>query len=391
MPKSTGKAATGKPAKPRPDFPLFPHATGRWAKKVKGKLVYFGRVSDDTSGQAALEKWLDQKDDLLAGRAPRAKSDGLTLGELVNRFLTAKEMRVESGEIVRRTFEDYRDVATRLVSYFGKGRAVDDLRSEDFEAFRATITKTRGPVALGNDIARVRICFKWGYDAGILDKPMRYGQAFAKPSKRVLRREKVDRGVRMFEATQIRAMIEKATIPLRTMILLGINCGLGNNDCALLPLSALDLKAAWLRWPRPKTGIDRRCPLWPETVAALKLAIAERPTPKDEANAGLVFVTAKGKSWSKDKADNPISKEFRKLLIELGQHELGNGFYSLRRSFETVAGGSRDQIAVDHIMGHAPQSSDMSAVYRQRIEDERLQAVVKHVRAWLFPPKRRAK
>jgi hypothetical protein len=35
-------------------------------------------------------------------------------------------------------------------------------------------------------------------------------------------------------------------------------------------------------------------------------------------------------------------------------------------------------------MGHAPGNSDMSAVYRQRVSDARLQAVVAHVHSWLF-------
>jgi hypothetical protein len=35
-------------------------------------------------------------------------------------------------------------------------------------------------------------------------------------------------------------------------------------------------------------------------------------------------------------------------------------------------------------MGHAAASSDMAAVYRERVDDDRLKAVTDHVHAWLF-------
>ncbi len=46
------------------------------------------------------------------------------------------------------------------------------------------------------------------------------------------------------------------------------------------------------------------------------------------------------------------------------------------------AGESRDQVAVDAIMGHSRE--DMASVYRERIGDDRLRAVAEHVRQWLL-------
>src|SRR6478752_7170406 len=95
---SNSAADVGKPAKPYPDFPLFPHATRRWAKKIRGQMVYFGPWSDP---DGALAKYLAEKDDLHAGRKPKdqAGAGGVTVRDLCNKFLNFKQTLVNSGEL----------------------------------------------------------------------------------------------------------------------------------------------------------------------------------------------------------------------------------------------------------------------------------------------------
>jgi integrase len=380
MPHPTRQRLKDKPAKPYPDFPLFPHATKRWAKKIRGKLAYFGPWEDP---DGALKKYQEQRDDLHAGRKPRTADDGLDVRDLLNRFLTAKRHLLDTSEITQRTFDDYHTSCARVGASFGLSRRLDDVRPEDFERLRMEMAKTWGPVTLGNEIQRVRVVFKYAYDAGLLDRPVRYGPGFKRPSKKVLRKARAAKGPRMFEAADLRKMIDAASVQLRAMLLLGINAGYGNADVGALPMDALDLDGRWVTFPRPKTGVTRRAALWPETVKAIKAALAKRPAPKTDAAAGLVFVTKYGIGWAKSDCDNPISKETAKLLKKLGLSRPGLNFYALRHGLETIGGEAGDQVAVDHVMGHARE--DMASVYRERVGDDRLKAVADHVRAWLFP------
>ncbi len=377
--QASRKARISKPRKPYPDFPLYAHRTGRWAKKIRGKIHYFGPWRDP---EAALERYKRERDDLYAGRTPRTPSDGLDMLGLANRFLTAKQHLVETGELSPRTFADYRVTCERIIAAFGKTRLVSDLASDDFLHFRTELAKTRGVVALGNEINRARVVFKFAFDEGLIASPVRYGSSFKRPNRKTLRAARHANGPKMFEAGEIKAMLDAAGEQLKAMILLGINAGYGNSDVATLPLKALDLDRGWVNYPRPKTAVERRAPLWPETIAALRAALAVRPSPKDRAEEGLVFVTRYGQSWSKSTCDNPVSKEMAKLLKSLGIERPGLNFYALRHTFETIGGESRDQVAVDYVMGHS--RNDMASIYRERISDERLKAVTDHVRGWLF-------
>src|SRR3981081_1315836 len=94
IPQIPRKPADDKPDKPYADFPLFPHATGRWAKKIKGKTCYFGAWADP---DGALAKYLVEKGALHAGRKGREAPGGATLKDLCNQFLAAKQSLVDSG------------------------------------------------------------------------------------------------------------------------------------------------------------------------------------------------------------------------------------------------------------------------------------------------------
>ncbi len=380
-------ADSNKPKKPYPEFPLFPHATKRWAKKIRGKLHYFGPWRDP---DGALEKYLQQKDALHAGRTPRSV-DGLSLLDLCNNFLTAKMSLLDSGELSAQMFARYFRACERVQARFGKNRFVDDITIVEFNELRSILTKDKSPVTVRNDVRDIRSIFKYAHDAGLIDEPVRMGPNFKQPSKSVLRKERTRHGPRMFEPSELLAILEAANPAMKAMVLLGVNCGYGNTDVASLPQSAI--VDGWVDFPRPKTGVGRRCPLWDETSKAISEAIAIRPKPKNKADENLCFVTIQGNRWTRvspgkkdptkfSKVDS-VGQRFGKLLKSLdinGRHRLG--FYSLRRCFETIAGESTDQVAVDAIMGHADQS--MAAVYREKISDQRFQNVVNVVHRWLF-------
>src|SRR5262245_62146534 len=91
---STRSPSSNKPKKPYDSFPLSPHATGCWCKRIRGRLHYFGPWARRVNGklvrvegdgwQAALESYNAQAADLHAGRQPRSDESELTVKKLAN-------------------------------------------------------------------------------------------------------------------------------------------------------------------------------------------------------------------------------------------------------------------------------------------------------------------
>jgi integrase len=361
------------PTKPYPDFPLFAHQSGQWSKKIRGRHEYFGVWADP---DAALAKYLQDRDYLQAGQTPPGEQ--ATLADVLNGFYDDKERSLEAGEITQRTFDEYEAVCVIIGETLGKHREVATIGYDDLGKLRSVLNKGKGgrqlsPVSVKRFLSLARMVFHFANEE--MGHSIRYKKALRSPAARVLRQARNEVGERLFTPKELCALVKLARPQVRAMILLGINCGFGNGDCGTLPIEAIDLKGGWHNYWRPKTQVARRCPLWPETVKALKAVIGDR-------TSGLVFVTKYGNPWTHDGRRDPIAFEFRKLMGDKHRKSVTT-FYSLRRTFETIAAtGGVPQSVIDAIMGHVPHVKDMSAVYRQKVYDDMLRKCVEHVRQW---------
>lgn len=399
------KRSRRKPNKPYPSFPLTAHLNGQWCKKILGKVHFFGVWADP---DAAHQHYLRIAEDLHAGREPSQSAEGeFTVKELGNQFLEYQMQRVEAGQIGGRWFEDCRRVVRQFARSVGTAKPVHRLTADDFLQYRRLVatrglrgTKGLGVHAITRTIVAIQGMFKWGVQTGLLEQLPRYGQAFAKPSAADVRRSRAKRerenGKKLFTPEQIHSLLGAASTDLKAAMLLGINGGFGNTDCAALPLAAVDLEHGVIDFERPKTAVRRVVPLWPETVAALRAMLnSERRKPASKEAEALVFRTERGLPLVRQllrRQDAEIKKVtyvdrlgdwFDALLNDLGMKRFGLGFYTLRHTFRTWADDAGDQHAIHRIMGHSIPG--MSGMYIEEISLQRLWRVVDHVRRKLWP------
>jgi integrase len=435
--KATSRRRPRKQSKylpPKPDgFPLTPHyQSGRYIKKIDGKIQYFGRwgirknevttpLDDPGYDKAraeyeALKAELDREQEtrerhVALAAAEKAKADEKTklkvqkqildlnnsgefkLAKLCNLFLHSKKQKLESGELVESTYIEYEYATDLLIEQFGGHQLVSELRPTDFAGLRAhMLRKWESPARIAKFLTMTRSVFKYLHESEYIEHIPSYGPDFKPLAKNRVAAYEDEGGVKLFTRNEVQALLNGGwtqdksgkrvwvapTTLMRAMIFLGINCGFGNKDVGTLPLKAIDLKNGIIRFPRPKTRVKRESPLWPETIKAIEDTIAERQTAK----CGTLFVTKYGNPWFHGNTD-AIKKPFGKLLNALGINGRRSlGFYTLRHTFATVSMELDDRDAVKCLMGHT--DPEMIARYNKaQVPLKRRQTVVNYVRKWL--------
>ena len=90
---------------------------------------------------AALSKMEKGAWDLHAGPTLRVASVELTVKEMCNKFMTAKQRQHDADDLTRKRFVDYLNSCQNLIKSFGGDRLVTDLAADAFSRLRASLSE----------------------------------------------------------------------------------------------------------------------------------------------------------------------------------------------------------------------------------------------------------
>lgn len=355
------------------------------------------------------------------------------VADLMDLFLTRKLSRVglDRRGISRETYNEYEAALQAFCDHLyapakGEERVplgqlrYRQLTRDHFASFDASLSKRYGILRQMKWLVTVRSAFKM-----LAQPPTRlplpdYGDQFSLPTKRERRLAKAKHrhkhGPKLFEPDEAKALligrlrtpdemavqaarraggphkglprkirrrIRGAGPALRAMILLALNAGFGNTDVGELtiPIIMRALRTEWIDYERGKTGARRLAWLWPETRSALRRYIRHwRPLPAAPEFADVLFLTEYGNPYITETKDQ-VAIRSDAVIRRLGLLRLGRNFYSLRRTYRSIAAEIGKELVIDLSMGHAEDGEDMAKVYTVAELRVELKKIALHVRS----------
>lgn len=351
-----------------------------WAKKIRGKVHYFGTEYD-----IAMQEYLRQKPYLESGVSP--PNCQCTVADLLNCFLDHRKKKLDEGTLSKRTYDDYFEVCHLIAASISKLHSIEALTVEHFESIRRGLMRAKNK----KEVSIKRFDVRLGYartifrfasiDNRLIDRQLPFQSALASVPDRELRKYRQSKPKRLLTADEIKQVLEISDANFKAIVLLGINGALNNSDIKTLKLATAKkaLQTGLLEYPREKTHFMRVTPLWPETIDAIKNAITERA----KSRLTELFLTSSNQPHSKKSGYDLISQMFYRCLHRTGSYSPGRNFGALRTTFSNVGKEVGDDLALRALMGHS-DGSTLYENYADGVYVERLRKITDHVRGWLF-------
>jgi integrase len=383
-------------------------AGGYWCKTIGRRKVGFG-----PDLELARRRLAEHVSAVAIGADTTLTYSTITLDDVYSEYIDHQHARAKAGEIQPRQFGDTRRFADHFLAFMRDrpGFLVCRIGPRDFGAYMDRLRQKFAPESVNKRVRAVRDMLTFAADEDLLEHAVKFGQRFRPIGGQEWQQTAAGAKAKKkpYTPEQCRRLIAAAPQPLKTMILLALNCAFGPTDCALLPIDRLHLKLerdaagrpvvarGYHDFPRPKNkAVERRAPLWKLTVLALdqwlrmrahRVAVKKKRGRRlgDECG-GLVFFTLHGRPFVRVKvietdgridevlAQDSLNPEFAKLCKRL---KLPAGFYRLKHTACTWMGRANAPYAECRIRGH--HLPGMSRRYVHEVESRLLRRVVRCV------------
>lgn len=361
---------------------LWPGRDG-WYKTIDGRKRYIAKPMSLERVLQILPARLAEIKGQIVERPTRLSVGDTTIENLIEMFLAHLWQRHTTGaprKLARRTYDDYGNTLSRFAQVVGPDSMAMAVDTDWFSKFARTINR-KAVTSRRRDIIYLTAFFNWAgpgrHSLNFYKQPVNFGPDLVKPEESAIR-ESLAASSKLYTPEQFfDAMMAVRGCPLLYAAgLLGLNCAFYASDVTAIEEADFDLETSQHTFPRPKTKIERKCYLMPETVHAIRLYLASRP--QRVAGVGRMFVRDDGGAFNVRRDNGPTGASFGDTVGAYWREITGLPFSGLRTTFATIADGLEDQRAVDLIMGHAAKSI-RAKHYVKHFSLDRLRAVVESV------------
>lgn len=259
-------------------------------------------------------------------------------GALRARFLD--HLKVERGASVH-TRRAYDRTLTDLERHLAElGRTFVGARRLDLRSFLFKVGRGRAPATLARHVAALRSFYAWLLETGQVDRAITDDLQPPKVGKHL---------PRFVSASQAEELLDGTLLEPRDRAMLEVlyGAGLRVGELCALDLDDLDLDSGWVTVRRGKGGKERRVPMGPPAVEAVRTWLERRGT-----EPGPLFTNARRSRIS----DRTVRRVVAQAGTLVGSPRLHP--HALRHSFAThLLDAGADLRGIQELLGHSSLST----------------------------------